>query len=107
MLLPCGSSGLGGVSKSDEKYQMVATGIRHTVIVLFPLGKLKAENTTRTFVQSRSSMGEWSVGSTHTVLFTHTDRERDREDMCYLTPPLFVLFHSPQRAEPSHTKGSL
>ncbi len=64
--------------KCDEKYQMLVTTIKHTMIVLFPLGKLKAENTTRTFVQSRSSMGEWSVGSTHTALFMERKRERER-----------------------------
>lgn len=56
---------------------MMATRIKHTMIVFFPLGKLKAENTTRTFVQSRSSMGEWGVGSTHRALFTEGERQRE------------------------------
>lgn len=47
-------------------------------------------NTTRTFVQSRSSMGEWSVGRTHTLLCTRREGER----ICYLTP-LHVVLQSP------------
>lgn len=62
-----------------QKYQIQTTRVKHTTVVLFPLGKLKAEKkkekkTTGTFVQSRSSMGELSVGRTHTALFT--DRVR-------------------------------
>lgn len=75
-------SGHVGVLKSDEKYKMPSHRIKHTIIVLFPLEKLKAENKTKTFVQSRSSMGEWSVGSTHTVLFT--ERERQTERICVI-----------------------
>lgn len=74
---------------------MPGTRIKHTAIVLFPLGKLKAENTTRTFVRSRSSMGarEQRVGSAHTKYCS--DRKRERK-LCVIQPPPFcsLLFPS-------------
>ena len=71
---------------------MLTARIACTMTVVSP-ERLKAENTTRTFVQSRSSMGELSVGRTHTVVFA------DRENVLS-NPTLFVVFHSPQRVEP-------
>lgn len=73
--------------------------------------KLKSENTTRTFVQSRSSMGESSVGSTHSALFSKREHEREREgdrgNMCYLTPRFCSLSVPPRRAEPSNSNRFL
>lgn len=66
---------LCSILKSDlkKKWPVAYTCM---ITVLLPLGKLKPEKTTtRTFVQSRSSMGEQSVGSTHRELFTERERE--------------------------------
>ena len=50
-------------------------------------------------------MGEWTVGSTHRVLFTERE-EREREGEIQRAhvlsnSPFFVLFHSPQWAAPA------
>ena len=40
---------LASRQKSDKKYQMPTARIRHTMIVLFPLGKLKAAKHNKDF----------------------------------------------------------